>query len=200
MTLVLMGSVCAAELDADDAQTMSERDNEMIVSVENDLNVLSENEESAYSDLKSEIDSFSEVNLASNDYDYLSEGESGNYSDLRNEIGSGGDINLAKKEYCYADGDGSTITISTPGVINGNGAIIDMSGSNIRAFYVSASGVTIKNLTIKNANYDGSGGAIYFSGSGSVENCNFTNNSASGDGGAIEIDGSGTITNCNYLF
>ena len=35
-----------------------------------------------------------------------------------------------------------------------------MAGSNIRAFTVSASGVTIKNLTIKNANYGGSGGAI----------------------------------------
>ena len=57
-----------------------------------------------------------------------------------------------------------------------------MTGSNIRAFYISASGVTIKNLTIINANYDGDGGAIYFSNSatsGTVTNCNFADNSAS---------------------
>lgn len=45
-----------------------------------------------------------------------------------------------------------------------------MAGSTIRAFYVGGSGVTIKNLTIKNANFDGNGGAIYFQHSGTVTN------------------------------
>ncbi|MBR5504162.1 MAG: Ig-like domain repeat protein [Methanobrevibacter sp.] len=108
----------------------------------------------------------------------------GNYSDLRSEIGPGGDVNLSRAFYNYADGDGDTIEITSPGLIDGNGAIIDMAGSNIRAFCVNASNVTIKNLTIKNANFDGDGGAIYFSGLGTVENCNFINNSAS-NGGAV---------------
>ena len=36
----------------------------------------------------------------------------------------------------------------------GGGAVIDMAGSDIHAFYVSASGVTIKNMTIKNVNFN----------------------------------------------
>ena len=96
----------------------------------------------------------------------------------------------------------------------------------MRAFYVNASGVTIKNLTIKNANYDGDGGAICFGStgtvsncnfvdnkatdeeswggairmySGSVENCNFTNNTAGDWGGAVCFDWTGTVSNCNFV-
>ena len=83
MIFVLMGSVCAAELDADDAQAMSQSNNDMIASMENDLNVLSENEESVHCDLRSGMESFSDTNLATNDNNYLSEGESGTYSDLK---------------------------------------------------------------------------------------------------------------------
>ncbi len=68
-------------------------------------------------------------------------------------------VELQHDYYTYDTGD--TISISVEdSVIDGKGAVIDMAGSNIRAFTVSASGVTIKNLTIKNANYGGSGGAI----------------------------------------
>ena len=75
----------------------------------------------------------------------------GNYTDLRTDIENGG--NLTKSYYRYCDGDGGTIEITTPNmVINGKGAIIDMLGSNIQAFRVNASGVTIKNLTIKRCN------------------------------------------------
>ena len=76
-----------------------------------------------------------------------------------------------------------------------------MKGSNIWAFYVTGSGVTFKNLTIKNANFDGSGGAIYFSSSGTVENCNFIGNNATYFGGAIYFSSSGTtheVRNCNF--
>ena len=94
----------------------------------------------------------------------------------------------------------SRITLDNT-VIDGKGAIIDMGGStNKRAFYVSASGVTFKNLTIKNANYDYSGGAIYFSNSatsGTVTNCNFTNNTAR-YGGAVYFSSNCEVTNCNF--
>ena len=129
----------------------------------------------------------------------LGEGE-GNYTDLKNDIINNGG-SLTKSIYRYCDGDGDTIEITTPNmVINGNGAVIDMKEST-RAFYVSASGVTIKNLTIKNANYDGDGGAIYFSSSatsGTVTNCNFINNSAS-YGGAVYFQSTGNVTNCNFI-
>ena len=140
------------------------------------------------------------------------------YSDLSYEIGSGGNIILKHDYYIYDHGP--VISIATPGsVIDGNGAIIDMVGSDIRALKVDASNVTIKNLTIKNANYNNSvGGAIYFNSSGSVENCNFINNSVTyirvgvtgvfmyeganyfgTYGGAIYFRGMGTVTNCSFV-
>ncbi|WP_405285109.1 right-handed parallel beta-helix repeat-containing protein [Methanobrevibacter sp.] len=140
------------------------------------------------------------------------------YSDLSYEIGSGGNIILKHDYYIYDHGP--VISIATPGsVIDGNGAIIDMVGSDIRALKVDASNVTIKNLTIKNANYNNSvGGAIYFNSSGSVENCNFINNSVtyiyvgatgliryeganyfSTYGGAIYFRGKGNVTNCSFI-
>ena len=123
----------------------------------------------------------------------------GTYEDLSVEIGNGGDKYLTKSYYKYTGGN--TIEIHTPGVINGNGAVIDMAGSNIRAFYVIVSAVIINNITIKNANYGGSGGAIYFSTSGIVTNCNFTGNTATGGychGGAVYFRSTGTVTNCNF--
>ena len=104
--------------------------------------------------------------------------------------------NLTKSYYSYTGGD--TIEIKNSGVINGNGAVIDMAGSiNMRAFTVSASDVTIRNITIKNANYNGDGGAVYFDESGDVTNCNFAGNTASGDGGAICMS-FGSVENCNF--
>ena len=126
--------------------------------------------------------------------------DSAKYSDLAAEISRPGNINLTHKNYTYDKGE--TITISEDNkVIDGNGAVIDMNGPTIRAFYISASGVTIKNLTIINANYDRDGGAIYFSSSatsGTVSNCNFTNNTAS-YGGAVCFSNNGEVANCNFI-
>ena len=125
------------------------------------------------------------------------------YSELSKEIGSGGDKNLKHAYYKY-DGSSNTISITTPGTIDGKGAIIDMAGSKIRAFNVNASGVTIKNLTIKNSNDKRSAGAIYFNGDGIIINCNFTNNKVDEVypyvtmGGAIYFGNNGTVTNCNF--
>ena len=119
------------------------------------------------------------------------------YSDLREQIKTGGNKNLTKGIYTY-NNDGDTIVITTSGVINGNGAVIDMTKSGHRAFSVTGSGVTIINLTIKNSNYNGDGGAIYFSQYGTVTNCNFVNNYARYDGGAIYFKGSGSVENCNF--
>lgn len=130
--------------------------------------------------------------------DGLSEGE-GTYSDLKREIGDGGNISLSKSYYRF-DSD-ATIVIRNPGVINGNGAIVDMSGSYIRAFYVNTSGVTINNLTIMNVNYNNynNGGAIFFNGDGAVTNCNFTGNDALSNGCAIYFRGNGTVEYCNFV-
>lgn len=136
-----------------------------------------------------------------NDFDKLCADEEGNYADLKNDIESGGI--LTKKVYRYAAGGGESIEIKNSGVIEGNGAVIDMDGSNIRAFMVTSSDVTIKNLTIKNANFNADGGAIYFDwdSSGTVVNCNFAGNKITGDyicGGAICFSKTGNVKNCTF--
>lgn len=167
MTVLLINTVSAADIDANDTQLISACDDE-IVSVEKDLGALS--------------------NVSST------------YSELSSEIGSGGNITLKHDYYAYDSGESIEITDDNS-VINGNGAIIDMAGSHVQAFKVNASGVTIKDLTIKNANVEnyvsGVGGAIYFSSSGFVENCNFLNNIAY-DGGAVYFRESGEVTNSNF--
>ena len=131
--------------------------------IEDNLQTSEENDELALNDND-------ETLSAKNDTDVLSD-NSGTYSGLSAEIGSGRNIELQHDYYTYDTGNTISISVADS-VIDGKGATIDMTGSNIRAFYVNASGVTIKNLTIINANYEGDGGAIYFSGSatsGTVE-------------------------------
>jgi len=139
--------------------------------------------------------------IAQTDTEVLGE-DSATYSNLAEEISHSGNITLTHKNYTY-DKDATAITISEANkVIDGNGAVIDMNGSTIRAFSISGSGVTIKNLTIKNANYDGNGGAIYFDSTGTVTNCNFVDNKAAVDfnscGGAVYFNSNGEVTNCNF--
>ncbi|WP_296885873.1 Ig-like domain repeat protein, partial [uncultured Methanobrevibacter sp.] len=165
LLFLLIGSVSATDIDANNTQIASASGNDEILSMENDVNILSAGEYT--------------------------------YNDLKEQINSGGDIILIKGNYTYAESDGGTIEITTSRVIDGNGAVIDMAQSGHRAFYITTAGVTIKNLTIKNANYKGSGGAIYFSQSGTVENCNFINNTAT-DGGAVYFRDKGNVTNCNF--
>ena len=164
--LVSIASICAA--DANDTMVASEDANQMELSsgnqiTEDNLQTTEENTTFAQTDNDESIS-------VETDSQILSESE-GTYYDLRDEIGNGGNKSLTKRYYSYTGGD--AIEITTSGVINGNGAVIDMTGSNIRAFDVIANGVTIKNLTIKNVNFGELGGAIKFAGgSGAVINCN----------------------------
>ena len=200
--LLSIAGVSASEIDntiaSENANTIElSTDNDII---EDNLQTSEENEALALTDND-------ETLSAKNDTDVLSD-NSGTYSRLSDEIGLGGNIELQHDYYTYDTGDTIYISVADS-VIDGKGATIDMTGSNIRAFYVSASGVTIKNLTIINANYinanhDGHGGAIYFSSSatsGTVSNCNFADNKATGTnswGGAIYFSDLGTVTNCNF--
>ena len=172
------------------------------VSNDNDGNLTSESIDLSICDNTGDISSNElsnnpvDVLSVSNELDVLSADEV-SYSELDSEISVGGNIELLHDYYrCY--GGESTISISGNNrVIDGRGAVIDMAGSTIRAFNVVGSGITIKNLTIKNANFNGNGAAIYFSSHGTVENCNFTNNSAK-YGGAITFESIGTVRNCNF--
>ena len=183
--LVSITGVCASEIDDTIA---SEDTNSIELSSKNDI-------------IEDNLQITEENNmLKSNDENVLSENY-GNYSELASEIGSGGNVELQHDYYTY---DGSTDTIEitvADSVIDGKGAVIDMSGSTIRAFKVSASGVIFKNLSIKNTNYEGNGGAIYFEQASTVTDCNFTENKATGNytqGGAVYFLNEGTLTNCNF--
>ena len=55
----------------------------------------------------------------------------GTYSDLRAEIVSGGDVKLSRCYYKYIDGDGDPIEITTSGVIDCNGAIIEECSNSV---------------------------------------------------------------------
>ena len=186
--LLSIAGVSASEIDNTIA---SENANTIELSADNDiednLQTSEENEALASTDYDEAI--------AQTDTEVLG-ADSAKYSDLAAEISQPGNINLTHKNYTYDKGE--TITISEDNkVIDGNGAVIDMNGSTIGAFYISGSGVTIKNLTIKNANYNGYGGAIYFDSTGTVTNCNFTDNSAY-RGGAVFFYYEGTVSNCNF--
>uniref|UniRef100_UPI0025FE6CA1 right-handed parallel beta-helix repeat-containing protein n=1 Tax=uncultured Methanobrevibacter sp. TaxID=253161 RepID=UPI0025FE6CA1 len=110
-------------------------------------------------------------------------------------------INLTRN-YTYNEFDSITegIIINIPVIINGNGFVIDAKGKS-RVFNVQATDVIIENLTIKNAKFNGDGGAVYFAQSGMAINCNFTDNKVTGDysqGGAVYFYGDGNVTNCNF--
>ena len=125
-------------------------------------------------------------------------------TDLKRQIDSatGYKITLSKGTYSFNPDDGYTIKITKPCEIDGNGSFIYMASSGYRAFEVSVSGVTFKNLTISNANYyGGDGTAFYFSKDGTLLNCNFINNKAVGPksyGGAVHFEGTGSVSNCNF--
>ena len=197
MIAIFLFSIAAVSAsDVDDMEIASEDANQIELSASNEMNVdnLKTSEENTIETQAKNNKSMSAA-LGSK----LLATDTGTYSDLSNEIGSGGNIELQHDYYTYDPGRTIQITDENT-VIDGKGAIIDMDGSNIRAFYVTASGVTFKNLTIKNANYDGPGGAIYFSSSatsGTVTNCNFTNNTAD-YGGAVYFSSTGEVTNCNF--
>ena len=122
--------------------------------------------------------------------------DEGTYSDLADEIGQGGNIILKKSVYTYDNG--STININTRGVIDGNGALIDMANSSIEVFNIFSDDVVIKNLKIININSDNTCMAMHFLSSGTVQNCSFFNCSAY-RGSAIDIGGTGLVENCNFV-
>ena len=191
LILVLLFSFQGVSAVTDDNGNLTSESIDLSI-CDNEGDVSSDKLSSAY-----ESNNPDDVLSASSELDVLSVDEVP-FTTLEDEISSTNENVELLHDYYRYQGSGSTISIYGDNrIIDGRGAVIDMAGSTIRAFNVYGSGITIKNLTIKNANYNGDGGAIRFSSTGTVENCNFTNNSAR-YGGAIEFDGTGTVTNCNF--
>ncbi len=205
LILLVLFSISAASA-ADDIS------DDIIIADENEELIL---DETVNDDVSNANDNYDEELIKANDEKFVYAGndsdelreDPGTYSGLSSEIGAGGNIVLTHDYYTYDSG--STIIISNSNsVIDGNGAIIDMAGSTIRAFKVTASGVTIKNLTIKNANVttddlgntDDEGAAIDFEKSGTIEYCNFINNSANAAGAVYFYKDNSKAINCNFSY
>ena len=188
--LFTISSVCASDVND---TTIASEDTMIDVAQSDDLttpNEISQTDDGEILSPGNDVETIS----AQNDLDKLS--ANGTYSELREKIGSGGSIDLDSKTYTYDSGN--TIEISKENtVINGNGAIIDMAGSTIKAFHVTAKNVVFLKLSIINTNFNGMGGAIYFTETGTVIDCNFENNKANG-GGAIYFANDGNLVNCNF--
>ena len=125
------------------------------------------------------------------------------FSELTNEIGAGGNITLTYKLYNYDQGN-EPIKISVANsVIDGNGAVIDMTGSDTQVLQIwDANNVTIKNLTIKNAHKDQPNYFIYVDGSDAkILDCNFIDNNGHEKGVIFFQDTAtnGAVTNCTFI-
>ena len=121
----------------------------------------------------------------------------GTFSELQKEIDNvgNGSLNLTRDYQWDSNFTGYGITINKPITINGNGHYIDASGK-IRIFELKAkSDMILNNITFKNGNTDGCGGAInvwYDLSNSSFTNLNFINNTAADNGGAIRFRYSST--------
>ena len=83
-------------------------------------------------------------------------------------------------------------------VLNGNGRTIDAKNQS-RIFNITAKNITIKDLILMNGNAE-SGGAIYSTGSFTLNNVTFINNYAKAYGGAIELYNDSALNCSNSRF
>ena len=201
--VVFAGTASAWDID-DEIELSSPRDIDEIVGVDDSALGTDDINNNELEDASSDGITVTQDNSK----EALSEGSTGNYADLSSEIngGQGGNIVLTKDLYTYSSGSADEIVINSLCIIDGNGCVIDIAELNIRAFFVNASNVTFKNLSIMNAHAISDGSAIFFNGSGSLIDCNFINNSAKYDdvekesysGGAAYFVGNGIVDNCNF--
>ena len=188
--LVFVASASAADVNDTDVISIDDSANKV-----DEKLALDSNQDDVVSNDNDALENDDESLAAGTDSEILGD-DVGNFSQLAAEISQSGPVILKHKTYVYDSG--SDIDIRENGkVIDGNGAVIDMLGADNTAFYVIASGVTIKNLTIKNLKHFHNG-AISFESPGNVINCNFVNNTAiSYDGGALWMH-SGNVINCTF--
>ncbi|MDO5849719.1 MAG: Ig-like domain repeat protein, partial [Methanobacteriaceae archaeon] len=128
----------------------------------------------------------------------------GNFTELKNYLsGKTGTITLNKSYVYNADDNLVTgITINNNNVvIDGNGFTIDGSGL-ARAFEITGSNVTLKNINFINCNVSSSnGGAVYWNAvNGTLSACTFTSCfSSSKSGGAVYWNAvNGTLSACTF--
>ena len=143
---------------------------------------------------------------ASNDGEILSDSVNftgTSFSELRSQISSlsTGDT-LELRNNVVQDGSG-VISISKSITINGNGFTIDAQGRSA-IFNIGNVNVELININFINAKNTQGGGAVYFTGSGSVIDSSFVNCTTTIDGmydggGAVYFNGRGSVVNSYFM-
>ncbi len=137
----------------------------------------------------------------------------GNFTDLSNEIDDKDSIILDDDVILNQETSGeeevfkSGIEINNKNMtIEGNNHVIsgkDSQGNQVRIFNISGSNVTLSNMVLSSASFNGSGGAIYLDNQSflTLNNITFRDNSALGlygEGGGIFSEGRFVISNCTF--
>ncbi len=137
----------------------------------------------------------------------------GNFTDLSNEIDDKDSIILDDDVILNQETSGeeevfkSGIEINNKNMtIEGNNHVIsgkDSQGNQVRIFNISGSNVTLSNMVLSSASFNGSGGAIYLDNQSflTLNNVTFRDNSALGlygEGGGVFSEGRFVISNCTF--
>ncbi|WP_346662065.1 Ig-like domain-containing protein [uncultured Methanobrevibacter sp.] len=197
--LFSIASVSAGEVD--DKVMMSDENAEIeSTSIEKDLKTTDDNQVLSKTN-DDEIQSVKDNEITGADVD---PNTNATFDDLKKEIGEGGNITLKHKFYNY-NGTGQELEFINLGVpnsvIDGNGAVIDMNGSDTQVFHIESNNITVKNLTIKNACRDTTGLAFYVNGNDAkFLDCNFIDNNGHKKGVIyFEENINGAVTNCTFI-
>ena len=136
-----------------------------------------------------------------------------NFQDLSNEINDNDSINLDDDVILNQETSGeeevykSGIQINSKNItIEGNNHIIsgkDSQGNQVRIFNIINSNVTLSNMVLSSASFNGVGGAVYLNNESilTLNNVTFRDNSALGlygEGGALFSEGHFRISNCTF--
>lgn len=136
-----------------------------------------------------------------------------NFSDLNQQINNGDDI-LLNKDIVLNQNTSNEENVFNQGIsinnreisIDGNNHAIcaeDLYENQVRVFNITNSNVTLSNIIITSANFNGSGGAIYLDSASNLilNNVTFKDNSAGGiygEGGVIFSLGSLFVYDCVF--
>ena len=144
-------------------------------------------------DIVSDVD---DDHLEITDNDVYTAGES-SFSNLTDEIENTGTSLDLNHDYTFnneTDNKNGIVIGKDNFVLNGNGRTIDGKNQS-RIFNITANNVTLSNLILTGGNAE-KGGAIYATGSLTLNNVTFTNNYAKIEGGAVGFYGNVILT-CN---
>lgn len=194
ISLVLIGSVSAADIGDDGAQPLTQANDTEITSIDDANEILNEGESGTLVDLAGEIRNGGDtVVLSKKSYSYDGSGNTISINTAKVIDGNGTVINLEGATFRLFDIHSTGVTLQNITFKNlknyMNGAIASFEE------YGTVDNCNFINITAQMS----SGGSLYFIKGGEVTNSNFTDNYAYNVGGAVYFYGEGTVDNCNFV-